>query len=90
MTHEPVLLQEVMEFLAPLSERERGGRVLDGTLGLGGYSESILEAFSGIRVLGLDRDLSAISRSERRLGRFAPRFRAVHGRFGEMGTILRD
>ena len=42
MTHEPVLLQEVMGFLAPLSERESGARVLDGTLELGGYSESIL------------------------------------------------
>ena len=37
MTHEPVLLQEVMGFLAPLSEREDGARVFDGTLGLGGY-----------------------------------------------------
>lgn len=90
MTHEPVLLQEVMGFLAPLSERESGARVLDGTLGLGGYSESILEALPGVRVLGLDRDLSAISHSERRLVRFAARFRAVHGRFGEMGTLLRD
>ena len=90
MTHEPVLLQEVMGFLAPLSERESGARVLDGTLGLGGYSESILEALPGVRVLGLDRDLSAISHSEQRLGRFAPRFRAVHGRFGAIGDILRD
>lgn len=90
MTHEPVLLQEVMGFLAPLSERKDGVRVLDGTLGLGGYSESILEALPGVRVLGLDRDLSAISHSEQRLGRFVPRFRAVHGRFGAMGTLLRD
>ena len=90
MTHEPVLLQEVMGFLAPLSERKDGVRVLDGTLGLGGYSESILEALPGVRVLGLDRDLSAISHSEERLGRFAPRFRAVHGRFGAMGKLLRD
>ena len=90
MTHEPVLLQEVMGFLAPLSERKDGVRVLDGTLGLGGYSESILEALPGVRVLGLDRDLSAISHSEERLGRFVPRFRAVHGRFGAMGTLLRD
>ena len=80
----------MMGFLAPLSEREDGARVLDGTLGLGGYSESILEALPGVRVLGLDRDLSAISHSEERLGRFVPRFRAVHGRFGAMGKLLRD
>lgn len=90
MTHEPVLLNEVMEFLRPALERSGCARAVDGTLGLGGYSESILQAFPGVRVLGVDRDPAAIAHSERRLERFVPRFRAVHGSFGRIGDILRD
>lgn len=90
MTHEPVLLNEVMEFLRPALERSGCAKAVDGTLGLGGYSESILQAFPGVRVLGVDRDPAAIAHSERRLERFVPRFRAVHGSFGRIGDILRD
>ena len=90
MTHEPVLLNEVMGFLAPALEHKDAPSALDGTLGLGGYSESILRGFPGVRVWGVDRDLAAIAQSERRLEPFASRFRALHGTFGRIGDILKD
>jgi len=55
--HRPVLLRETMELLAP----ERGGLFVDCTVGLGGHSESILEAAPETRVVGIDRDASALS-----------------------------
>ena len=36
-THEPVLLPEVLSFLTDASEPRRALRIVDGTLGLGGY-----------------------------------------------------
>ncbi|HEV2828963.1 MAG TPA: 16S rRNA (cytosine(1402)-N(4))-methyltransferase RsmH [Pyrinomonadaceae bacterium] len=84
--HRPVLLRETMQLLAP----ERGGLFVDCTVGLGGHSESILEAATETRVVGIDRDASALSSANERLARFQGRFRAVHGDFRELKRILRD
>jgi 16S rRNA (cytosine1402-N4)-methyltransferase len=50
------MLREVLSFLAP----KDGGSYLDGTFGAGGHTRAILEA-SQCRVLGLDRDRTAIT-----------------------------
>ncbi|MCM0756664.1 16S rRNA (cytosine(1402)-N(4))-methyltransferase RsmH [Desulfovibrio aminophilus] len=64
------MLRETVEWLAP----RRGGRYLDGTLGLGGHSEGILRAADGeAEVLGLDRDRQAMSLAEERLKPFGGR-----------------
>ena len=90
LTHEPVLLEEVLAFL---KEGLAGGvgrpRILDGTLGLGGYSEALLREFPEAEVVGLDRDPDALSLAEARLRGYGPRFRALHGNFGRMGGIFR-
>ncbi|MDR1622196.1 MAG: 16S rRNA (cytosine(1402)-N(4))-methyltransferase RsmH [Synergistaceae bacterium] len=87
--HEPVLLTEVMELLR-LNGMERSKKVVDCTLGLGGYSREILRAFPEAKVYGLDRDLSAIVRSRARLAEYAARFHALHKNFGGMGEVLTD
>ena len=84
--HRPVLLRETTQLLAP----ERGGLFVDCTVGLGGHSESILEAAPETRVVGIDRDASALSSASERLARFPGRFRAIHGDFRELDRILRD
>jgi 16S rRNA (cytosine1402-N4)-methyltransferase len=84
--HRPVLLIEVVRALDPY----RGGLFVDATLGLGGHSESLLEASDGTRVLGIDRDREALSFAAERLARFGSRFRAVHANFRDIGRVLAE
>ncbi len=84
--HRPVLLQETIALLLP----ERGGLFIDGTLGLGGHSEAILEASDEARVIGIDRDREALSFATQRLARFGPRFQGVHANFREMGRVAAE
>jgi len=84
--HRPVLLREAMQHLRP----ERGGFFVDATLGLGGHSEAILEISPQARVLGIDRDPMALQAATLRLERFGPRFRAVHGDFRDLASLLEE
>lgn len=83
-SHTPVLLEEVTRWLGP----ERGGTIVDCTLGLGGHSEALLAASPETRVIGIDRDLGAIEQARRRLARFEERFEAVHANFKELAAVL--
>lgn len=84
--HRPVLLSETLELLKP----ERGGLFVDGTLGLGGHSEAMLEASTKARVIGIDRDREALRWATERLARFGTRFRAAHGNFRDIERIVAD
>jgi 16S rRNA (cytosine1402-N4)-methyltransferase len=84
--HRPVLLRETVEFLAVA----RGGLFVDGTLGLGGHSEAILEASEDTRVIGIDLDTEALHLARERLARFGTRFRAVHANFRDIARVLAD
>lgn len=81
VAHVPVLLGPVLEMLDVRAD----GSYLDGTVGSGGHAGRILElsAPSG-RLLGLDRDPSALQRAGRRLERFGDRLMLVHGSFAEL------
>ncbi len=83
--HEPVLLPEVLQLLAPAP----GKVILDGTLGGGGHTTALLGA--GAEVIGLDQDPDALAHNARKLsasGEFAGRFHAVHGNFADAGELL--
>src|SRR5687768_18612915 len=68
--HVPVLVDEVLEFLAPAA----GSLQIDATVGGGGHTERILEACSPDgRLLGLDADEAAVARVRKRLARFGNR-----------------
>lgn len=75
--HTPVMKGRTLELLAPSLDVE-GAVVIDATLGMGGHSEAILEAFPGVRVIGLDRDTAALAIARERLDRFATRIALVH------------
>lgn len=82
--HVPVLLNEVMEYLAP----QAGGVFADGTLGGGGHSAEILRAMGPTGTLyGIDRDEAAIAAASARLGSY-PGFHAVHGNFHDVKALL--
>ncbi|HEX7998319.1 MAG TPA: 16S rRNA (cytosine(1402)-N(4))-methyltransferase RsmH [Pyrinomonadaceae bacterium] len=84
--HRPVLLPETIALLLP----ERGGLFVDGTLGMGGHSEAILEASDEARVIGIDRDREALAFATERLARFGDRFQGVHANFREMGRVVAE
>src|ERR1044071_5649544 len=84
--HEPVLLNEVIDWLQP----HLGGTFVDCTLGLGGHSEAILNASPDSKVIGIDRDLDALRLAEERLSIFENRFQAVHANFENVADVLRE
>ena len=62
--HEPVLLHEVLEWLAPAP----GGIFADGTLGGGGHSEQIIKRIGDTGChYGIDRDEDALAAATERL-----------------------
>ncbi|MET0829440.1 MAG: 16S rRNA (cytosine(1402)-N(4))-methyltransferase RsmH [Microbacterium sp.] len=75
--HTPVLLDRCIELLAPALEKD-GAVFVDATLGMGGHSEAFLERFSGIHLVGLDRDQDALRIAQERLARFGDRITLVH------------
>lgn len=77
--HIPVMLNEVIEMLAPRD----GASYVDGTFGGGGYASAILEA-ADCRVLGIDRDPDAIARGQALVQRFGGRLTLVQGEFSRM------
>jgi 16S rRNA (cytosine1402-N4)-methyltransferase len=82
--HVSVLLAECIENLNIRSD----GIYVDGTLGLGGHSYEIASRLREGRLIGIDRDPSAIERAGARLAPFADRVSLIHGNFGDVAQIL--
>jgi len=87
--HVPVLLDRVVDLLAPAFERPRPVFV-DATLGLGGHSEAMLERFADLVVIGLDRDPEAIERAGTRLARFGERVVLVNTVYDHFDDAVRS
>jgi 16S rRNA (cytosine1402-N4)-methyltransferase len=83
--HLPVLVDEVIQMLAPAA----GSLHIDATLGGGGHTERILEAASPDgRLLGLDADPAAIARVEARLrARYGDRLVLRQANFRELASV---
>lgn len=79
-THEPVLLERVLELFEPALGAP-DAVLVDGTLGLGGHTEALLRRFDGLTVFGIDRDAAALERARERLAGFGARFQGVHANF---------
>ena len=69
--HTPVLLTEVLDALGVFP----AGVYIDCTVGEGGHTEAILNTDPRCRVLGLDRDTSALATARERLAPFDQRVR---------------
>ena len=80
--HIPVLGREAIELLRPCT----GGIYLDATFGAGGYSRAILD-IEGTRVIGIDRDRTAISGGFDLVDRSAGRLTLVEDRFSNLAEI---
>lgn len=82
--HIPVLLEECIKYL----NIKLDGIYVDGTLGMGGHSEAILQRLTTGRLISIDRDTYAIERATERLAPYADRLTIVHGNFRDLPEIL--
>ena len=80
--HVPVLGREAVRMLKPRD----GGIYVDATFGAGGYSRAIL-ATPGTRVIGIDRDRSAIAGGFDLVDRSGGRLTLVEDRFSNLAEI---
>lgn len=84
--HQPVLLREVLEFLAPRA----GGRYLDCTFGGGGHTRALLTAAADTHVIALDRDPAAAARADVLRDEFVGRFALIDRDFGALAELPID
>ena len=82
--HISVLLQECIDNL----NIKPDGIYVDGTLGLGGHSYEIASRLTTGRLIGIDRDETAIERAGKRLAPFRNVVTLVHGNFCDTASIL--
>ena len=84
--HVSVLLPECIDSLNIRPE----GVYVDGTLGMGGHSEEIAKRLTTGKLIGIDRDETAIRRAGERLRPYGDRVQLVHGNFRDTAEILDD
>jgi 16S rRNA (cytosine1402-N4)-methyltransferase len=80
--HIPVLGAEAVDMLKPRD----GGIYLDATFGAGGYSQAILDA-ADTRVIGIDRDRTAIAAGFDLVDRSNGRLTLVEDRFSNLAEV---
>ncbi|HET6274793.1 MAG TPA: 16S rRNA (cytosine(1402)-N(4))-methyltransferase RsmH [Candidatus Cybelea sp.] len=81
MTHQPVLLETAVEYLA----LRPGGTYVDATFGGGGHTRSILERLEGGRLVAIDADPQAVLRAASIVDL---RFTFVRANFREITRVL--
>ncbi|MEO7070000.1 MAG: 16S rRNA (cytosine(1402)-N(4))-methyltransferase RsmH [Nostocoides sp.] len=87
--HVPVLRDRVLDLLAP-ALNPAGAVFVDGTLGMGGHAEAVLQGFPEAIVIGIDRDPEALALAGERLAPYAGRLHLVHAVYDEVGEVLDD
>jgi 16S rRNA (cytosine1402-N4)-methyltransferase len=81
--HDPVLVDEVIALLEPA----RGGLFVDCTVGLGGHARALLTA-GATRLIGLDRDTTALAMATHSLEPWRDRVDLVHADYRELPAVL--
>lgn len=85
ITHLPVMLEEVLEYL----NLSPGKIIVDATVGLAGHSEKIAERIlPGGRLICVDRDEEALLLARQRMRQFQDRVDFIYGNFEDMDNIL--
>ena len=84
--HVPVLLNECIEGL----NIKPDGIYVDGTLGRAGHSAEIAKRLTTGRLIGIDRDMTAITEAGKTLEEYGDKVTLVHGNFSKVGEILRN
>lgn len=87
--HVPVMRDRIVELFSPALSRD-GAIYVDGTLGMAGHALAMLEAFPGVRVVGIDQDPDALEVAERRLSSYSDRVELHQANFAELPDVLDD
>ena len=82
-THEPVMVAETVALLEP----SRGGLFVDCTVGLGGHARAILSG-GATRLIGLDRDTTALAIAAASVAEWPDRVELVHSDYRELPAVL--
>lgn len=84
--HVSVLLEECINGL----NIKPDGIYVDGTLGGAGHSSRIAQRLTTGRLIGIDRDTTALEAAGKRLAPYSDRVTLVHGNFCEIAKILKE
>jgi 16S rRNA (cytosine1402-N4)-methyltransferase len=84
--HIPVLRDEVVSLFAAVPP----GVVVDATVGGGGHTASLLEAYPSMRVIGLDRDPFALEAAAQRLSQFGDRVSLIRSPFSALESVIEE
>jgi len=85
--HIPVMLSEIIEYL----NLKSGGTYVDGTLGMAGHSQAILNQIGAKgRLVGIDCDAQSLAMAKERLKPFANQCYLVNSNFSKIDTVLED
>lgn len=82
LLHTPVLLKEIVQIMAPATDK----RYIDATLGYGGHTLALLE--QGATVVGIDQDADILERAQTRITEagYSDHFTAMHSSFASALT----
>ena len=84
--HTPVLRDEVVSLFASVPP----GVIVDATVGGGGHSAALLEAYPALSVVGLDRDPVALQSAGTRLAEFGDRVTLIRSPFSDLEEVVSD
>ncbi len=86
--HIPVALDRCIALLSPAIESSTNPVVVDATLGMGGHSRALLLKYPQLKIIALDRDLSAIKVATKNLSDVSERVIIVHAVYDELALVL--
>lgn len=89
MKHISVLQNEVLVAFCHLAHKKEP-IILDLTLGFGGHTLALLQAYPNAKVIGVDRDDYALSLAKERLHAYADRITYIKSDFGSVWEILEE
>ncbi|MGL5829799.1 MAG: 16S rRNA (cytosine(1402)-N(4))-methyltransferase RsmH, partial [Angustibacter sp.] len=86
--HVPVMQSEVLHYLTPVLVP--GSVLVDGTLGMGGHSQSLLTAAPGCTLIAIDRDQQALDLARDRLSVLPHSIHYRHCGYDRLAEVCRD
>jgi len=87
LEHEPVMVSEVMSHLVT----DPNGIYIDGTIGLGGHSKTILSSLNKDgHLIGIDRDYEALSVAEKNLNIVNTNFSLYNRSYTDVDIIIKE